>query len=129
MDFGKKRHLSDATGCILKVLVKEIIMQPTITVYSSPSCGFCHMAMEYFKSKGLAFTEKDITSDEAAYTYVTKTVGQAVTPIITIDDAVIVGFDRPKIDAALQATPAKNDTSVDAAATDSDDSHSSGADK
>lgn len=75
--------------------------QPIITVYSAPTCVFCHMAMEYFDSLGLAYTEKDITTNGAAYKYVVEEVGQAVTPIIKINDTVIVGFDRPKIDDAL----------------------------
>jgi len=76
-------------------------MQPTVTIYSSPTCAFCHMAKEYFADKGIGYTEKDITSDEAAYEFVVSEVGQAVTPIITINDTIIVGFDRPKIEDAL----------------------------
>ena len=76
--------------------------QPTVTIYSSPTCAFCHMAMEYFKDKSVAYTEKDITTDADAYKFVVDEVGQAVTPIITINDTVIVGFDRPKIDDALE---------------------------
>lgn len=63
------------------------------------------MAMDYIKQKGFDYVEKDITVDQQALTYVLHTVGQAVTPIITIGDAVIVGFDRPKIDEALKALP------------------------
>lgn len=76
---------------------------PTVVVYSSPTCGFCHMAMDYFDQKGVTYTEKDISVDNDALTFVLDKVGQAVTPIITIDNEIIVGFDRPKIDAALQA--------------------------
>lgn len=79
-------------------------MQPTITIYSSPTCGYCHQAKEYFKEKDLSFTEKDITVDESALRFVLEKVGQAVTPIITINDTIIVGFDRPKIDETLDAT-------------------------
>jgi glutaredoxin 3 len=75
---------------------------PAVTVYSSPTCGFCHMAMDYFDDKGIKYTERDITVDNDALTFILEKVGQAVTPIITIGDTIIVGFDRPKIDAALQ---------------------------
>lgn len=77
-------------------------IQPTVTIYTSPTCAFCHMAKEYFKDKGVEYTEKDITTDAEAYKFVVEEVGQAVTPIITINDTVIVGFDRPKIDDALE---------------------------
>lgn len=76
-------------------------MQPTVVIYSSPTCGFCHMAKEYFTKKDIPFTEKDISVDEDAFKFVVDKVGQAVTPIITINDEIIVGYDRPKIDEAL----------------------------
>lgn len=76
---------------------------PQITIYSSPTCGFCHMAMDYLKEKGFEYTEKDISVDQDALQYVLQKVGQAVTPIITIGDTIIVGFDRPKIDDALNS--------------------------
>ncbi|HKX24417.1 MAG TPA: glutaredoxin family protein, partial [Candidatus Saccharimonadales bacterium] len=72
--------------------------QPTVTIYTTPTCAFCHMAKEYFKDKGIEYTEKDLTTDAEALEFVVKEVGQAVTPIITINDTFIVGFDRPKIE-------------------------------
>ena len=72
-----------------------------IVIYSSPTCGFCYMVKDYLKSKGQTFTEKDISMDGEALQFVLEKVGQAVTPIITIGDRIIVGFDRPKIDQAL----------------------------
>lgn len=75
---------------------------PTITMFSSPTCAYCHMAAEYFKSKDLKFDEKDISVDREALEYVVEKVGQAVTPIIQIDDEIIVGFDKTKIDEALE---------------------------
>jgi len=77
--------------------------KPAVTIYSSPTCAFCHMAKEYFKDKGVAFEEKDISTDAKAFEFVVTKVGQAVTPIITIGDTLIIGFDRPKIDEALAA--------------------------
>lgn len=77
--------------------------QPTITIYTTPTCAFCHQAMEYLESKGYEYTEKDITVDREALQFVVEEVGQAVTPIITIDKAIIIGFDRPKIDKTLDA--------------------------
>jgi glutaredoxin-like YruB-family protein len=73
-----------------------------VVVYSSPTCGFCHMAMDYFDQKGVKYTEKDISVDQDALNFVLEKVGQAVTPIITIGETIIVGFDRPKIDDALK---------------------------
>jgi glutaredoxin len=60
------------------------------------------MAMDYFDQKGVKYTEKDISVDQDALNFVLEKVGQAVTPIITIGETIIVGFDRPKIDEALK---------------------------
>ncbi len=76
---------------------------PQVIIYSSPTCGFCHMAMDYLKDKGVAYTERDISVDREALEFVMQKIGQAVTPIITFGDTIIVGFDRPKIDAAIAA--------------------------
>lgn len=75
--------------------------QPIVTIYTTPTCAFCHMAKEYFKDKGIEYIERDLTSDAEAYEFVVNEVGQAVTPIIAINDTIIVGFDRPKIEDAL----------------------------
>ena len=77
---------------------------PTITIYTTPTCAYCHLAKEYFDKKELHYTERDMTVDQTALRFVLEKVGQAVSPIITIDDTVIIGFDRPKIDAALAAS-------------------------
>ena len=74
----------------------------TAVIYTSPTCAYCHMAEEYFKDKGVEYTKKDITADQEALKFVLEEVGQAVTPIITINEDIIVGFDRPKIDEALE---------------------------
>ena len=82
------------------------VKDENVVVYSSPTCGFCHMAMDYFDQKGVKYTEKDISVDNDALNFVLEKVGQAVTPIITIGDKIIIGFDRPKIDEALHLAAA-----------------------
>ena len=78
------------------------MQQATVTIYTSPTCAYCHMAKEYFKDNNIEYAEKDLTVDEEALKFVLEKVGQAVTPIITVNDDVIVGFDRPAIDQALE---------------------------
>ena len=74
-----------------------------ITVYSAQWCAFCHAAKDYFDKIGVEYTVKDIEADPAfAEESVTKS-GQRGIPVIDIDGEIIVGFDKPKIDAALSA--------------------------
>lgn len=73
-----------------------------ITIFTTPTCGFCHMAKEYFKSKGVEYTEKDLTSDVAAQGWVLEKTGRLAVPVIDFDNTIIVGFDRERIDLMLR---------------------------
>jgi glutaredoxin-like YruB-family protein len=75
--------------------------QPNITIYSATWCAFCHAAKDYLDKLGISYTDLDIEKDPAnAQAVVTKS-GQMGIPVLDIDGEIIVGFDRPKIDAAL----------------------------
>ena len=81
------------------------MQQHKITIYSTTWCGFCKQAKEFFKSKGLDFTELDVEKDpKAAEAMVAKSKQQGV-PVIDIDGTIIVGYDLPKINATLAAQP------------------------
>ena len=75
---------------------------PPVTVYSATWCAFCHAAKDYFDKKGVTYTDKDIESNPAFAQESVDKSGQRGIPVIQIGNEIIVGFDRPKIDAALQ---------------------------
>lgn len=76
--------------------------QPSIIVYSTTWCGFCKMAKEYLDEKGFNYVDKNIETDYEAYQELEKKMGAIRgTPVLDIGGQVILGFDRPKIDAAL----------------------------
>jgi glutaredoxin 3 len=62
---------------------------------------FCDKAKEYLSQKGIQFQERDIMQDPTALDDLKK-LGYMTTPVIVVDDIVIVGFDTDKIDAALK---------------------------
>jgi len=72
-----------------------------ITIYTTPTCGFCHMAKQYFARKNVGYDEVDITTNGDGFKWVIDHTGQAAVPVIKIGETVIIGFDRPEIDAAL----------------------------
>ena len=72
-----------------------------VTVYSASWCAFCHMAKQYLSSKKVEFTDVDVEKDPAAAQDLVKKTGQAGIPVIEIGEETIIGFDRPKIDLAL----------------------------
>lgn len=73
-----------------------------ITIYTTPTCGFCHMAKEYFRSKKVEFKEKDVSQDPQLQQEMIALSGQMGTPVIDIDGTVVLGFDRTSIDAVLR---------------------------
>lgn len=72
-----------------------------VTVYSADWCAFCHAAKQYFDQKGVKYTEKNVEKDPSAGLEAVDKSGQRGIPVIDIDGTIIIGFDRPKIDAAL----------------------------
>lgn len=72
-----------------------------VTIYTTPTCGFCKAAKEYFKENNIEYTEKDVTQDMKAQEEMMTKSGQLGVPVITVDDEVIVGFDKPKLAKAL----------------------------
>jgi glutaredoxin-like YruB-family protein len=75
---------------------------PNVTIYSASWCGFCHAAKQYLDRIDVKYTEKDVDSDKAIAEESVQKSGQTGIPVIDINGTIIVGFDRPKIDAALQ---------------------------
>jgi glutaredoxin 3 len=73
----------------------------SITIYTTPSCGFCSLAKSYFRERKLSFTEYDVSRDYNKAQEMVNKSGQMGVPVIEINGKVIVGFDKNRIDSAL----------------------------
>lgn len=76
---------------------------PQVTVYSATWCAYCHAVKDYLDKKGVSYTDKDVDADPANAQESMKVSGQTGIPVLNINGKIIVGFDRPSIDAALAA--------------------------
>lgn len=75
-----------------------------VTIYSTTWCAFCSTEKQWLEKLGVEFDAKDIEEDKAAYEELMSKLGgnfQGV-PVTDIDGEVILGFDRPKLQAALK---------------------------
>jgi glutaredoxin 3 len=73
-----------------------------VKIYTTPTCPYCEMAKQYFRSKNIDYEEVDVSSDiEAAREMIEKT-GQMGVPVIEIGDTIIIGFNRAAIERALK---------------------------
>lgn len=71
-----------------------------VVVYTSDSCSYCTLAKNYLRSKGIQFETRNIK--EPVYRRELMQMRLRGVPVIKVDDAVIVGFDRFAIDEALR---------------------------
>lgn len=75
-----------------------------VIVYSTSWCAFCKTEMQYLDKLGVAYEKKNIEEDQAAHDELMEKIGgnfQGV-PVTDIAGDIILGFDRPKIDATLK---------------------------
>lgn len=74
-----------------------------VIVYSAVWCAFCHAAKDYFDKLGVKYEDIDVEKDPSAGLEAVDKSGQRGIPVIDIGGDIIIGFDRPRIDAALKA--------------------------
>ena len=72
-----------------------------IKIYSTPSCTYCHMAKEYFKTKGLEYEDIDVAKDLQKRQEMITETGQMGVPVIKIDGKIVIGFNKGKINELL----------------------------
>jgi glutaredoxin-like YruB-family protein len=68
-----------------------------ITIYSTPTCHYCGLAKEYFKSHGLKYTEYNVATDLAKRKEMVDKTGQMGVPVIDIDGEIMVGFEESRL--------------------------------
>jgi len=74
-----------------------------VIIYTADWCAFCHAAKDYMDKKGIKYEDRNVEKDQHYAQEAVEKSGQMGIPVLDIDGTIIVGFDRLKIDAALQA--------------------------
>ncbi|MDC7232295.1 MAG: glutaredoxin domain-containing protein [Spirochaetales bacterium] len=73
----------------------------SVVVYSTPSCGYCNLAKDYFKKNNIAFTDYNVAVNPQKAEEMVKKSGQMGVPVIDVNGRIIVGFNQPAIESAL----------------------------
>jgi len=76
--------------------------QPTVIIYTTPTCPYCTMAKMFLKKHGVSFVEKNVAQDRAAANEMIEKSGKMGVPTIDINGEIIVGFDRDAIKKVLK---------------------------
>ena len=80
-----------------------VMSKKHVTIYSADWCAFCRAAKDYLTKLDVPFEEKNVEHSMQYATEAVQKSGQMGIPVMDIDGEIIIGFDRPRIDAALKA--------------------------
>lgn len=78
-----------------------IYMDKKVTIYSTPTCHFCHMTKDFLKEKGISYTDYDVARDLEKRQEMIQKSGQMGVPVIFVGDELIIGFDKERLVSSL----------------------------
>ncbi|WP_109480524.1 glutaredoxin 3 [Paraburkholderia sp. C35] len=64
-----------------------------ITIYTTPTCPYCHAAKALLTSKGLSYKEINVQNDRATAIALMERTGRRTVPQIYIGETHVGGFD------------------------------------
>lgn len=70
---------------------------PTVTIYSTPSCHFCHAAKDMFTANNVPFTDHNVATDLPRRQEMIQKSGQMGVPVIFVGDELVIGFDEDRL--------------------------------
>lgn len=76
-------------------------MAKQVTIYSTPTCHFCHMTKEFLTEHNIPFTDYDVGSDLEKRKEMVARSRQMGVPVIFVGDEMMVGFDRERLSSLL----------------------------
>ena len=72
-----------------------------VKIHTTNTCPYCDMAKDYMKEKKIKYDEINVESDESAAKDMIEKSGQMGVPVLDINGKIIIGFDKEKIEKAL----------------------------
>ncbi len=80
-----------------------------VTIYSTDTCHFCHLAKDYFTAHNVPFTDINVGTDMVRRTEMIEMTGQMGVPVISIteegkDPIIMVVFNEKLIADSLDIT-------------------------
>ena len=72
-----------------------------IKIYSTPTCVYCKTLKGYFKKNGIEYQEYNVAADVTKRQEMMERTHQFGVPVIMIDNQMVIGFDKAKINELL----------------------------
>ncbi len=71
------------------------------TIYTTPTCGYCKTAKEFFAANNVAYTEYNVATDLEKRKEMIEKSGQMGVPVIFVGDDMVIGFDKTRLSTLL----------------------------
>ena len=72
-----------------------------VTIYTTPTCHFCHAAKDFFTANNVKFTDYNVATDLEKRKEMIQKSGQMGVPVIYVGDQLVVGFDEDRLRGLL----------------------------
>ncbi len=73
-----------------------------VVIYTTPTCGYCVKAKQYFKENKIPYQEYNVAQDLKRADEMVRKSGQMGVPVIDINGKIIVGFNQQEIERSLK---------------------------
>ncbi len=76
-------------------------MNKKVTIYTTPTCTYCRMAKEFFRTNNVAYEEFNVATDLKRREEMIEKSGQMGVPVIAVSgegaEELVVGFDQARL--------------------------------
>ena len=69
----------------------------TVTVYTTPTCHYCHNVKDFLKTNNINYSEYDVSDNLEKRKEMIAKSGQMGVPVVVIDNDIVVGFNEDNI--------------------------------
>ena len=73
-----------------------------VTIYTTPTCGYCNIAKDWLRKQNVPFTEYNVATNMAKAQEMVQKSGQMGVPVLDVNGKLIIGFNQPAIERALK---------------------------
>jgi glutaredoxin-like YruB-family protein len=87
---------------LLVMFVGLALAAPKVELYTTSWCPYCQKARDFFRSRGIAFTEYDVEKDKEAALRKKKLDNRNGVPFVVIDGRTVHGYSDAAYEAALR---------------------------
>lgn len=82
-------------------MTEEIKKQPVVRIFSTKTCPYCVSLKAYLDEHGIKYEDIDVGEDKKAAQEMIDKSDQMGVPVTEIDNQIIIGFDKEKINQLL----------------------------